>query len=137
MAALTVLRSTMNVRSPKTRCYLVLSVNCFGFPYKIDVCLKKTIIGYLYTQTRQIDCFRRVHKILRWIGSSDLNCKLNWQRHFAFNIFLTDEDVSYIPFVRSDLDKVTNESDLEVCLYFYPISSIFFVRFFNIIDTVS
>ena len=59
---------------------------------------------YLYTQTRRIDCFRRVHKILRWIGSSDLNCKINWQR-FAF--------------VSNDLDKVTNESVLEV--FFFPV----------------
>ena len=38
------------------------------FLYKFDVCMieKKThCIGLLYTQTSQIDCFRRVHKILR------------------------------------------------------------------------
>ena len=30
-------------------------------------------------------------------------------------------EVSYKPFVSNDLNKVTNESDLEVCLYFFPI----------------
>ena len=28
---------------------------------------------YVYTQTSQIDRFRSVHEILRWIGSSDLS----------------------------------------------------------------
>ena len=32
---------------------------------------KNYCIGYLYTQTSQIYCFCRVHKILQWIGSSD------------------------------------------------------------------
>ena len=32
---------------------------------------KNYCIVYLYAQTSQIDCFRSVHKILRWIGSSD------------------------------------------------------------------
>ena len=31
------------------------------------------IVGYLYTQTSQMDCFRRAHKILPWIRSSDFN----------------------------------------------------------------
>ena len=46
---------------------------CFGFLQKFDVCMigKNYCIVYLYTKTSQIDCFRLVHEILRWIGSSD------------------------------------------------------------------
>ena len=32
---------------------------------------KNYCIIYLYAQTSQIDCFRSVHKILRWIGSTN------------------------------------------------------------------
>ena len=38
---------------------------------------KNYCMCYLYTQMSQIDCFRRVHKILRWIGSSDFIERLN------------------------------------------------------------
>ena len=33
---------------------------------------KNYCIGYVYTHASQIDCFRRVHKFLRWIWCSDL-----------------------------------------------------------------
>ena len=54
---------------------LLLKCFCFGFLCKFDVCMtgKNYCIVYLYTQTSQIDCFRHVHKILLWIGSSDFN----------------------------------------------------------------
>ena len=71
----------MNVRSPKqwdtkhgvTDQYVDMFF-CFGFLQKFDVCMigKNYCIVYLYTKTSQIDCFRLVHKILRWIGSSGL-----------------------------------------------------------------
>ena len=44
------------------------------FFFKFDVFMigKTTILFFLFTQTSQIDCFRHVHKILLWIGSSNL-----------------------------------------------------------------
>ena len=54
---------------------------------------KNYSIVYLYTQTSQINCFRRVHKTLRWIGSSDINNiftkpLVKWWLHFEL---LSDE----------------------------------------------
>ena len=82
--------SAMNVRSPKwwdtkhshSLCYSVLSVYCWrvfclGFFNKFDVCMvgKTTVLSICIHQTSQIDWFRRVYKILRWIGSSDFKLK--------------------------------------------------------------
>ena len=39
---------------------------------------KNYCIVYLYKQTSQIDYFHRVHKILRWIGSSDFKLYNVW-----------------------------------------------------------
>ena len=85
------LNSTMNVRSPKqwdtkhgvTR-YFRFTVDMFFvlnfFISLMSVWLEKTTVLFnLYTQTSQIYCFRRVHKILRWIGSGDFK---------TFNFFL-------------------------------------------------
>ena len=38
---------------------------------------KNYCIVNLYTKTSQIHCFRRVHRILRWVGSTDFNISLN------------------------------------------------------------
>ena len=46
---------------------LRLHVSCFDFfiSFFVRMIRKNYCIVYLYTQTSQIDCFRRVHKILR------------------------------------------------------------------------
>ena len=56
---------------------LLLTCFCLGCLCKFDVCMtgKNYCIVYLYTQTSQIDCFRHVNKILRWIGSSNFKYK--------------------------------------------------------------
>ena len=65
------------VRNSEIRNMVLLSMlACFfvlDFFKNFDVCMigKNYCIVYLYTKTSQIDCFRLVHKILRWIGSSD------------------------------------------------------------------
>ena len=49
-----------------------LQLTCFCFGFLLCMYDWKTYcIVYLYIHTSQIDCFRNVHKILRWIGSSD------------------------------------------------------------------
>ena len=55
--------------------WFIVDVFCFGFLNKFVVCIIEKKTHYcnvnMYSQTSQIDCFRHVHKILRWIGSSD------------------------------------------------------------------
>ena len=68
----------MNVHSPKpwdtkhdVTQYFWLTVDLFLVLDFFGVCMieKNYPFIYLYTQTSQTNCFRRVHKILRWIGS--------------------------------------------------------------------
>ena len=99
-----------------------LLLTCFLFWISLHVwCVyywKNYCIGYLYTQTSQIDCFRRVNKILRWIRSSDFKkvhilwftlkqlqkkiCKINQQNHHCCILkpictCKYDNDISSIP----------------------------------------
>ena len=68
----------MNIRSPKPWDTKHGVLSTFGllwyvFVFKffislVCVWLGKTVLFNLYSETSQIDCFCRVHKILRWIG---------------------------------------------------------------------
>ena len=71
--------SSMNVRNPKpwdTKHGVTLYFRFYVLEFFMSlmcVWLEKLLYWLLYTQTNQLDYFRRFHKILRWIGSSDFN----------------------------------------------------------------
>ena len=93
-----VLRWMSVVRNHEIRNMVLLStfsllLTCFLFWISLWVWYvydwKNYCIGYLYTQTSQIDCFRLVHKILRWIGSSDFKSKVVniYFKYYWYNYF--------------------------------------------------
>ena len=55
---------------------------------------KNYCIVYLYTYKSKIDCFRRVHKILQWIMSSDFNIAQANERNIII-IHVLNQMVSY------------------------------------------